>query len=659
MGKPEVVREVFDSMSVMLVGLDGPEHRVVATNAAYRTSMNRDAFVGVPLVEVFPEIVGQRISEMCDWVYQTGLPQVARSWRLQLELEPESGHLTEIFVDFTMSPRLGPDGTVVGLNFHGVDSTERTLEDQRMRRDAAEAVQRYEQARGVITALQRQLLPAGLPVLPSVRIAASYLLADADDAAGGDWFDAVPVSGGRVALVVGDVVGHGVAASATMGQLRSVLQDRLEDTGDILAAVAAADRLARRIPGARAATVCVVLLDPADGTLICCSAGHPPPLIAGSDTARFLPESGQGPLGTGASYAVLRDRLEPDEVLLLYSDGIIERPGRTPAAATAELSQVLSDAVAGRGLDLDVAGLSLVDRACMQTLELLLRPTGHTDDITLLAAQRHNPAPPLRLGGPATTSMINIMRAALEAWVEIQEAGEADRVALTHAVVELVTNACEHGRPATAEGTVTVSAELRDDGEARVTVADNGRWCERARPGDAEYRRDHGFGLAMAASFTDHLDVERGDRGTTVTIHRRLSRSARLLTAERIGHDVTRAAQDEPELMLILDQPNAPSSRIAIHGPLDASNAGELGVELDRLTLGGTHELIVDLTAVTHLASAAVAELYRTDPRSERRHYPLRLYAPAGSTAHHVLSLVDLPHTTGDPHHAQAGLGDD
>jgi len=87
-----------------------------------------------------------------------------------------------------------------------------------------------------------------------------------------------------------------------------------------------------------------------------------------------------------------------------------------------------------------------------------------------------------------------------------------------------------------------------------------------------------------------------------------------------------------------------------VHGPLDGNTVDELRVELDRYTLGGSHQLVVDLTAVTRLARAAVAELYRTKPDTDDRLYPLRLFAPAGSTAHHVLALVDLPHTTRDPH---------
>ena len=77
--------------------------------------------------------------------------------------------------------------------------------------------------RAIVAELQEALLPTALPVLPRARIAARYLVAGQEQAAGGDWFDAIPLNGGAVALVVGDVIGHGLSASAAMGQLRAVL----------------------------------------------------------------------------------------------------------------------------------------------------------------------------------------------------------------------------------------------------------------------------------------------------------------------------------------------------------------------------------------------------------------------------------------------------
>ncbi|GIF21661.1 serine phosphatase RsbU (regulator of sigma subunit)/anti-sigma regulatory factor (Ser/Thr protein kinase) [Actinoplanes tereljensis] len=636
-GEPDVVRGIFESMPVMLVGLTGPEHRIDAVNAACRTVLGRDDFAGQTLLEVFPEMIGQQLYEIADRVYRSGTSQTAQGWRVQIEREPGSGRLDDVYVDFTVAPRLGPDGTVTGLNFVGVDATERVTEQQQARRESTEAVLRYEQARDVIIALQRRLLPPGLPVLPSVRIAGSYLLADDEHAAGGDWFDAVPLAGGRVALVVGDVVGHGVAASAAMGQLRAVLQDRLDETGDVVTAIRAADRMTRRVPGAHAATVCVVVVDPADGTLTYCSAGHPPPLVAGPEQARYLAPSGTGPLGTGADYAVATDRLALGEVVLLYSDGIIERPGRPPAEATVELSQVVADVVAGRGLD--PAGRPAAERACTHTLELLVRQTGHTDDITLLAAQRSTPPSPLWMRLPGDTALVQAARDALVRWLRDAGAGPDDMIALAHAVVELVTNAAEHSHPDDADGTVTVTAELGECGEVLIRVVDDGHWRHRDRPGDG-FRHDRGLGLAMATRLADHVEIESGEHGTTATVRHRLTRPAALLTSEQITHGLTPAPApaERPELMVIVDQPHVDGSRVAIHGPLDGTSAQHLDGELNLITLGGTHELEVDLTGVTHLASVAVAVLHRMPG--------LRLYAPAGSVAQQIMSLVDLPHVT-------------
>ncbi|MBO3738674.1 SpoIIE family protein phosphatase [Actinoplanes flavus] len=648
-GDPEFVYRLFDEMPLMVIGMEGPRHRIRALTGMYRRYIGRDDVIGVPLLEVFPELTGQRASAVFDRVLATGRSESVRDFRIHYD-HPEAGEPVEIFLDFDTTARLGPDGEPAGVVVHVQDVTARVRERQAVQAQAAEAQRRYERARDVVGALQRELLPAGLPVLPGAEVAASYLLADEETAAGGDWFDVVPLPGGPVALVVGDVVGHGVRASAAMGQLRAVLQDRLAESGDVRAAFAAVDRMARRVPGARAATVCVVLLDPGDGTLTWCSAGHPPPLVAGSGGARFLPVSGDGPLGAGASYRVMRDRLEPDEVVLLYSDGIIERPGREPAAATAELSLVVGDVVAGRGFHGDTRS-SAVEKACTQTLELLVRQSGHADDITLLAAQRRRGVPRLRLRTTAEAA-VRGCRTAVQDWVSALEAGDDDRMSLVHAAVELVTNAYQHARPDAAHTTVTVTADLDESGEARLSVADDGRWRERARPGDDDFRRDHGLGLSMTAGFVDDLTVDRRDDGTTVTVRRRLSRPARLLTADRIGAGMSRpVAEKVADLLLILDQPHAPASRIAVHGPLDSDTAHQLRAELDRHTLGGTHELVVDLTAVTHLASAGVAELHRTNPGTDGElRYPLRLFAPAGSTAQHVLSLVGLPHLTRDPH---------
>ncbi len=103
---------------------------------------------------------------------------------------------------------------------HDDDKPRRLAGDAAVVRDAARG---NPAGRGIVAELQEALLPTALPVLPRARIAARYLVAGQEQAAGGDWFDAIPLDGGAVALVVGDVVGHGLSASAAMGQLRAVL----------------------------------------------------------------------------------------------------------------------------------------------------------------------------------------------------------------------------------------------------------------------------------------------------------------------------------------------------------------------------------------------------------------------------------------------------
>ena len=214
---------------------------------------------------------------------------------------------------------------------------------------AADAEDGNADGRGIVAELQEALLPTALPVLPRARIAARYLVAGQEQAAGGDWFDAIPLDGGAVALVVGDVVGHGVAASAAMGQLRAVLAELLAAEDDLGHVLRRTDAFAARMPSLRAATLVLVVLDPAAGTLRYTTCGHPPPLVIGVDgKARYLEGTGTGPLGTGSPPVLASSTLAPGELVLLYSDGLVERPDRTIAEGMAELAVVAADAAANR-----------------------------------------------------------------------------------------------------------------------------------------------------------------------------------------------------------------------------------------------------------------------------------------------------------------------
>jgi serine phosphatase RsbU (regulator of sigma subunit)/anti-sigma regulatory factor (Ser/Thr protein kinase)/anti-anti-sigma regulatory factor len=511
-------------------------------------------------------------------------------------------------------------------------------------RESQDWEQRYQASQAGLAALQAALLPADVPVLPGLCIGARYLLAEADTAAGGDWFDAVPRPDGRVALVVGDVVGHGIAASAVMGRLRAVLEEHLAAGDTIPDALGALDALAARVPGAAAATVCVALLDPASGELAYCTAGHPPPLLAGPDGWRYLAATGAGPLGSGTGFATATAQVTAGEVVLLYSDGLVERPGRTPAESTVELGETVERAVTDRGF----AGATAhpADRVCEQTLELLTRSSGYADDITVLAATRVAAPAPLTLRRPATEGAIWSAAVELERWLSGADAGPDDLRAFRHAVTELVSNVVEHAYRHLPPGEVAVEAGLDRQGYATVTVSDGGRWRDPEESGRetaaAGHTRVRGFGLALVQDLVDDVTVDHTGHGTTIRLRHRLSRPAPLL-AEAPGGDT---ARDVPDLGDTLVIEEAGPDHLLVRGPLHLGTAAVLDARLLRDSRGGTRTLTLDLSGLTHLASAGVSVLQRARIAGAQRGTELRLVARPDSVAHHVLGLVALDHRT-------------
>jgi PAS domain S-box-containing protein len=642
-GDAGMVREVFEAMPVMMLGLRGPEFEVVAVNGAYRGWHQRHRMLGLTMAELYPDRAGQQVIEMLQQAYESQEPQSRREWRVQFAPEGSAEAAGERFADFTITPWRGDDGSLVGVLAHVTDATERVTARRAAERRLAEVERRYADARDGITTLQRELLPHGLPVLPSARTAASYLLADTEDAAGGDWFDAVPLSGGRLGLVVGDVVGHGLTASATMGHLRVVLEDRLLDGSDLGTALAAADRVAERRTPARAATVCAVVVDLATGDLSYCTAGHPPPLIIGPDgSTRYLPATGSGPLGTSAAFTLKAGHLADGETILLYTDGILERPGRDHATSTVELARTAADAVSDRILD-DTA-LSTVERITQQPVEILVRATGHSDDLTLLATQRVVPPTPFRWEATADGEAIRAGYTALGDWLGTLGTGTDDVRALQLAACELITNAVQHAYPdLPAPGPVRLAADLLPEGILVLEVRDAGRWQEHP-PGLSG--RTGGLGLVVTEAMVDNLHLTSDENGTRATVRHRLSTPARLLITEPTSAP---APEPEPQLLLILEQPDGPGPRIRLDGPITALTVDHLRAELQRRTGNGTHALTVDLTGVTMLTSAGVAALNHATARSDEHDRPLRLYAPVGSPADQVLTLVAMPHATTDP----------
>ena len=511
-GEAGVVRDAFEQLPILLAALDGPDHRVAAMNAAYRAFTEGSVVIGLPYRDAFPGLAAKPLQEMLDRVYATGLPETRTEWRAQIG-PGRPGGLTEVYADFTVVPRRAADGTVNGLLVMATDVTDRVSEQQAAQQQAAgqqaagqqaagqqaagqqaagqraaDAEHRNPAAREVVAELQEALLPAALPVLPRVRIAARYLVAGQEQSAGGDWFDAIPLADGSVALIVGDVVGHGVAASAAMGQLRAVLTELLAAEADLGRVLERADAFAARTPALRAATLALAVLDPASGKLRYTTWGHPPPLVIGTDgAARYLEGTGTGPLGTGSPPVLAISVLAPGELVLLYSDGLVERPDRTLDEGMAELAAAAAVAAAEQAPAF--AADPAAERVCRRSVELLTR-TGRADDVTALAAQRLvHPVPALRLELPSERPSLTTTRDAFAGWLSLLDVAADDADALHLALVEVFTNAIEHAYPRGQPGIIELEARLGDDGNVECRVTDHGSWRQ---PDPADADRGHG-----------------------------------------------------------------------------------------------------------------------------------------------------------------------
>ncbi|PPK97967.1 PAS domain-containing protein [Kineococcus xinjiangensis] len=605
----------------------GPEHRIVAANAGARALSPRADLIGLTAREAHPEIEGQNLFGLLDDTLRSGTPSTAEEFRVQIDSDGD-GTLEEHVLSWTVAPWHGRDGTRRGVMALGADVTAAVRARQRAEDDAAVTGARYRRTLDVVAELQRALLPPSLPVLPCVDLAARYLVAGEEQAAGGDWYDAVVLDSGRVALVVGDVVGHGLAAASTMSRLGAVLAERLHAGAPPAEALAALDGAARRIPGAAGTTVCVAVLDAPTGRLEYCTRGHPPPLVVAAGRGRYLPGTGGGTLGSGRPGAVGTAELDPGDVLVLFTDGLVERPGVARGDSLAELARVAVDVVAGRALPVGAPG-SAAQRVCGQVVELLTR-RGYGDDVTVLAAQVRDRVPPLRLDLPAAPASLPLARDELRWWLTHLGCSEEDVLAVGLGVSEALANSVVHAYRGRAPGRVRVVAELADDGCLRVGVADDGRWRSPSPlPGDS------GRGLGMLAEVGSGPFVERSETGTTVSFARRVRhpRTAAAAPPGRAAPPVAGAA-----LRVV-------AARDAVHvrGAVEEGCAERLRLELLHACRGGAVDLVLDLREVTHLASAGVRVLEDLLTLTGAGDRSLRLVAPTGSAAAFVLDLVELP----------------
>ncbi|MFD0327410.1 PP2C family protein-serine/threonine phosphatase [Streptacidiphilus monticola] len=204
---------------------------------------------------------------------------------------------------------------------------------------AMDNARRYSRERETALSLQHSLLPQRMPEQAAVDAASRYIPAGAGSGIGGDWFDVIPLSGARVALVVGDVVGHGIRATATMGRLRTAVRTlsdvdlppdelltSLDDLVVRLSSEAGGDESGGEGGGEVGATCCYVIYDPVSRTCTMASAGHPPPvMMPPAGMPAVAPMSIGPPLGVGGlPFEANGVELPEGSLLALFSNGLIE-----------------------------------------------------------------------------------------------------------------------------------------------------------------------------------------------------------------------------------------------------------------------------------------------------------------------------------------------
>ncbi|MEU6357690.1 SpoIIE family protein phosphatase [Streptomyces sp. NPDC047072] len=364
---------------------------------------------------------------------------------------------------------------------------------------------RFARERTTALALQNSLLPRGLPGQAAVEVAHRYLPSGSLAGIGGDWFDVIPLSGSRVALVVGDVVGHGIPSSATMGRLCTAVRtladvdlppdELLTHLDDLVTHLASDDRDDEAAE--LGATCLYAVYDPVSRRLTAAAAGHPPPVVVLPDgTSQLVALTAGPPLGVGGlPFEAAEIELPEGAVVALYTDGLIEDRDRDVDHATDELCRALT------------ARTDTLDALCDTVLKAVL-PEEPSDDVALLLARTR------ALGAdrvatwdvePDPARVAATRQAATE---QLAAWGLEDASFVTELVVsELVTNAIRYGEP-------PIQLRLIRDRTLICEVSDGSSTSPHLRRAHAY--DEGGRGLLLVAQLTQRWGSRQTGSGKTI-----------------------------------------------------------------------------------------------------------------------------------------------
>ncbi|MBP2473195.1 anti-sigma regulatory factor (Ser/Thr protein kinase)/anti-anti-sigma regulatory factor [Crossiella equi] len=469
--------------------------------------------------------------------------------------------------------------------------------------------------------------------VPGVAVAGVHRVNASLSAATGDFYEAIPLDGGRIALAVGDV-GQGTETAGAMGRLRGALLAYLLAGMGVEEVMANLGSFATRTTGAPGSTASLAVLDPASLRLDYVTAGHPPPLLIGANgTARALARTGGAPLGYGqGGYRAQTAQLTDADTVLLHTNGLLWLPG-----PDAERNAHLLLRSAARRLT--EAGLS-VEQAGRAIIEDLAGNRALRDEAVLLAARlQPSTLAPLTLVLPARPDQLRPVRRQFQDWLTKAGASQQDVEILQLTSGEAMTNAIEHAYPPEHDGQVEFSARLDPDGTVQVDIVDHGSWVAPRHD-----RGSRGRGLLLMRQCVDELTVRPTANGTSVCLRHRL----RGLDVAEEGDDALLAAFGVPAQDGLPAGADLRTAYVGervhawLSGELDATAADVLGRQLANLTCGGTVPLSVDLSQVGHLSSAGVTLLFELAHQATTAGCRLHVHAATGSSAAFVLANTGL-----------------
>ena len=406
-------------------------------------------------------------------------------------------------------------GSVIGVLHVGALGERRfTGDDVRLLEIVADRVasaiqsRQAEVERTAARVLQRSLLPARLPVVPGLEMAARYVPAERGGV-GGDWYDVFVLPSGELCVVIGDVVGRGLAAADVMGRLRSALRAHALFGSDPAEVLGRLDLQVQHFDQqGMVATVQLAVFEPSLRRLQLSSAGHLPPVLAvAGQPAALLEVPTDPPVGvTGEQRRrTTTINVPPGASLCFYTDGLVERRGTSLDVGLKRLCEAV------------VAGP--VESVCTSVMGQLIGDDPPGDDVALLAMRRQHSGEigTLDLVMQAQPWSLKNIRDAMRRWLSSVGAGPHVVADLLIAVGEACTNAVKHAYGADG-GIMTVYLE-RQWPYVVATIRDTGQWRS---PGG----ENQGLGTLLMRDCANELHIDRGPSGTTVVIRRRLAEPA-------------------------------------------------------------------------------------------------------------------------------------